>query len=38
MWERWDSTWVEMETVPEDFTDAGNQVLVTVSVRALDAR
>jgi ketosteroid isomerase-like protein len=30
MWERWDSTWGEMETVPEDFTDAGDQVLVTV--------
>ena len=30
MWERWDSTWDEMETVPEDFTDAGDHVLVTV--------
>ena len=30
MWERWDSTWEEMETVPEDFTDAEDQVLVTV--------
>src|SRR5687767_4380274 len=30
MWERWDSTWDEMETVPEDLTDAGDQVLVTV--------
>ena len=30
MWERWDSTWDEMETVPEEFTGAGDQVLVTV--------
>ena len=30
MWERWDSTWDEMETVAEDFTDAEDQVLVTV--------
>ncbi len=30
MWERWDSTWDALETVPEDFLDAGNQVLVTV--------
>jgi ketosteroid isomerase-like protein len=30
MWERWDSTWEEMETVPEEFTDAGEEVLVTV--------
>ena len=34
MWERWDSTWDEMETVPEDFTDAGDQVLVTVHYSA----
>jgi hypothetical protein len=25
-----DGTWEELETVPEEFTDAGNQVLVTV--------
>ena len=30
MWERWDSTWDEIETVPEEFTDVGDQVLVTV--------
>jgi ketosteroid isomerase-like protein len=30
MWERWDSTWDGLETVPEDFIDAGDQVLVTV--------
>ena len=30
MWERWDSTWDGLDTVPEDFIDAGDQVLVTV--------
>jgi ketosteroid isomerase-like protein len=30
MWERWDSTWEELETVPEELVDAGDQVLVTV--------
>jgi len=30
MWERWDTTWDGLETVPEDFLDAGDQVLVTV--------
>jgi ketosteroid isomerase-like protein len=30
MWERWDSTWDDLETVPEEFTDAGDHVLVTV--------
>jgi ketosteroid isomerase-like protein len=30
MWERWDSTWDEAETVPEEFIDAGDHVLVTV--------
>ena len=30
MWERWDSTWDGLETVPEDFLDAGDHVLVTV--------
>jgi ketosteroid isomerase-like protein len=24
MWERWDSTWDGLETVPEDFIDAGD--------------
>jgi ketosteroid isomerase-like protein len=30
MWERWDSTWEDLETVPEEFVDAGDQILVTV--------
>lgn len=30
MWDRWDSAWEELETVPEEFIDAGDQVLVTV--------
>jgi ketosteroid isomerase-like protein len=30
MWERWDSTWSGLETVPEDFIDVGQHVLVTV--------
>jgi len=30
MWERWDGTWDELETVPEEFIDAGQRVLVTV--------
>jgi ketosteroid isomerase-like protein len=30
MWERWDSTWDELETVPEELIDAGDHVLVTV--------
>jgi ketosteroid isomerase-like protein len=30
MWERWDSTWKELETVPEEYVDAGDAVLVTV--------
>jgi ketosteroid isomerase-like protein len=30
MWERWDSTWEELETVPEELIDAGDHVLVTV--------
>ena len=34
MWERWDSTWDELETVPEDFADAGDDVLVTVHYSA----
>jgi ketosteroid isomerase-like protein len=34
MWERWDSTWEELETVPEEFVDAGDQVLVTVHYSA----
>lgn len=34
MWERWDGTWDELETVPEEFIDAGKQVLVTVHYSA----
>ena len=30
MWERWDGTWDELETVPEEFVDAGDEILVTV--------
>jgi ketosteroid isomerase-like protein len=30
MWERWDGSWDEQETVPEEFIDAGQRVLVTV--------
>jgi ketosteroid isomerase-like protein len=30
MWERWDDTWDEIETVPEEFIDGGHRVLVTV--------
>ena len=34
MWERWDSTWDEIETVPEDFAEAGDHVLVSVHYSA----
>jgi len=34
MWERWDSTWDELETVPEEFTDVRDQVVVTVHYSA----
>jgi uncharacterized protein len=34
MWERWDSAWDEMETVPEEFIDAGDNVVVTVHYSA----
>jgi uncharacterized protein len=37
MWERWDSTWEELETVPEEYVDAGDAVLVTVHYRARGA-
>jgi ketosteroid isomerase-like protein len=30
MWERWDDAWEDMETVPEEFVDAGEHVIVTV--------
>jgi ketosteroid isomerase-like protein len=34
MWERWDSAWDDMETVPEEFIDAGDHVVVTVRYSA----
>jgi ketosteroid isomerase-like protein len=34
MWERWDDAWDEQETVPEEFIDAGQHVLVTVHYSA----
>jgi ketosteroid isomerase-like protein len=34
MWERWDSAWEEMETVPEDFLEVGDHVVVTVRYKA----
>ena len=30
MWERWESEWEELETVPEEFIDAGDKVIVIV--------
>jgi ketosteroid isomerase-like protein len=30
MWERWDGAWVELETVPEEYIDAGERVVVAV--------
>jgi uncharacterized protein len=30
MWERWEDPWDELETVPEEYIDAGDQVVVTV--------
>jgi len=34
MWERWDGAWEDMETVPEEFVDAGEHVVVTVRYSA----
>jgi ketosteroid isomerase-like protein len=34
MWERWDVAWEEMETVPEEFIDAGDHVVVAVHYAA----
>jgi ketosteroid isomerase-like protein len=31
--ERWESPWEELETIPEEFVDAGDRVLVTVLFR-----
>ena len=33
MWARWDSEWEELETVPEEYIDAGDEVVVTVHYR-----
>jgi uncharacterized protein len=30
MWERWETAWDDIETVPEEFLDAGDHVVVTV--------
>jgi ketosteroid isomerase-like protein len=30
MWERWDGAWVGLETVPEEYIDAGERVVVAV--------
>jgi uncharacterized protein len=30
MWERWDRDWEQLETVPEEYIDAGDQVVVAV--------
>jgi ketosteroid isomerase-like protein len=30
MWERWESAWEEIDTVPEEFIDAGDRVVVSV--------
>jgi hypothetical protein len=34
MWERWDGTWDELKTVPDEFIDRGQHVLVTVHYSA----
>jgi ketosteroid isomerase-like protein len=36
VWERWDGTWDELDTVPEEFTDAGDQVLSPSATRRAD--
>jgi uncharacterized protein len=33
MWKRWDSEWEELETVLEEFIDAGDHVVVAVRYR-----
>jgi uncharacterized protein len=30
IWERWESAWENLETVPEEYIDAGDHVFVTV--------
>jgi ketosteroid isomerase-like protein len=32
-WERWEADWEDLETIPEDFIDAGDRVLVAVLFR-----
>ena len=34
MWERWDGAWEDMETVPEEFLDAGEHLVLTVHYSA----
>ena len=34
MWGRWDSTWQELETEPEELVDAGDRVFATVRYSA----
>ena len=33
IWERWESSFDEIETIPEEFIDAGDDVVVTVRYR-----
>jgi ketosteroid isomerase-like protein len=33
MWGRWESEWEQLETVPEEYIDAGDHVVVTVHYR-----
>ena len=33
LWQRWDSDWAELETTAEEFTDAGDSVVVAIHYR-----
>jgi ketosteroid isomerase-like protein len=33
LWQRWDNEWEELETVADEFLDAGDSVVVTISYR-----
>jgi ketosteroid isomerase-like protein len=33
IWERWEEAWDDLETIPEDYIDAGEHVVVTVRYR-----
>jgi ketosteroid isomerase-like protein len=33
VWKRWDADWQDLETVAEEFIDAGNAVVVAISYR-----